>query len=58
MAVPTSQNHNHGHEARRDESDVDLNVCEHDEPSVSMALLEFSCNFGTRNAAGWIFATV
>jgi len=58
MAVPTSENHNHGHEARHDESDIDLDVCEHDEPFVPVALLEFSCTFGTGNAAGWVFATV
>jgi len=58
MAVSASQNYNHGHKARHDESNVDLDVCEHDEPSVPMTFLEFSCTFGTRNAAGWIFATV
>ncbi len=58
MAIPAGQNYNHGHKARHDESDIDLNVREHNEPSIPMTLLELSCAFGAGNAAGWIFATV
>ncbi len=58
MAIAAGQNDNHGHEARYDESKIDLNVREHDEPSVPMSLFELSRAFGAGNTAGWVFTTV
>lgn len=57
MAVGAGQDHNHGHQARGDEADVDLDVCEHDEPSVSMSFLQLPGAFGAGDTSSRIFTT-
>src|SRR5947208_803803 len=46
-----------GDDGADEEGEVDLDVCEEDEPFVSRALFEFARGFGAAYAAGWVFAT-
>ena len=54
----SDQNEDHGHEGCYDESDVDLNVGEHDEPSVTMASLQFTGALGASHTSSGIFTTI
>jgi len=54
----SDENDNHGHKGCHDESNVDLNIGEHDEPSVAMASLQFTSALGASDTSSRIFATV
>lgn len=57
MGVGARQDNDHGNKGRGNESNIDLNVGEHDEPSVSMPFLELSGTFGACDTASWVFST-
>jgi hypothetical protein len=44
------------HDGGDEEGEVDLDVCEEDEPFISCALFQLAGAFGAANTASWIFA--
>lgn len=57
MILSANQTHNHGHQSRHYEPKVDLEVSEHDEPPVAVALLELAGILCTGDRASRIFTT-
>ena len=47
----------HGYESGNDEAKVDLDICKHDEPPISVALFQFAGAFCAGNATGWVLAS-
>ena len=52
------QYQNHRDKARKDETEIDLNVSEHDEPSIPVSSFEFAGAFGASYTTGRILSTV